>query len=138
MDNLIDIYSDVKVRVISVIILIFVAGIMMNFLGKVQSKNEKFDVYSAELTTAENATFILGCGMLNETDYYVMYKLREDGGKELFKVKASEVVLYDVLEDNEQPYYEIVKTSPISQTVKKLYIPKNSLRQSYDLSLNEK
>ena len=72
-------------------------------------------------------------GGINKTEYIVAYRLTEDGGKVYYKLPRQKVIIYDTLEEGEQPYVEIITTGYTSET--KLYIPQNTVEKEINLDL---
>lgn len=58
-------------------------------------------------TTKVESSYIFGCGGVHETKYYEAYAIKEDGGKELLSMPADEIVVYETLSPEDQPYMEI-------------------------------
>ena len=76
-----------------------------------------------------------GSGKVSEEQYYVAYRIREDGGLVLYKMLADEVVIYETLDEGEKAYVEIDSNWWGEQGMKRLYVPKGTVMQDYDLSL---
>ena len=86
-----------------------------------------------ELLEEYSGKFVLGSGGINKTEYIVTYRLTEDGGKVYYKLPRQKVIIYDTLEEGEQPYVEIITTGYTSET--KLYIPQNTVEKEIDVDL---
>lgn len=82
--------------------------------------------------------FVLGCGSVrgsvSEERYYIAYEVLSDGGKKLFKMPADITVVYDSLKPGEKAYAEIDENY-YGLIAIRLYVPKGTITQDYDLSL---
>lgn len=92
-------------------------------------------------TQGENKGFFwLGTGYVKgdfETEhFYVAYEVLEDGGKRLIKFPSDTTVIYDTLGDGEEAYAKIDKDYYGRQKIR-LYVPKGTMYQEFDLSLME-
>lgn len=84
----------------------------------------------------ESLQFIIGKGSVSEKGYYVVYQILEDGGKKLLKLDAEKTIIYDNLEEGEMPYVELGKKNISGEYLQiKLYVPKGTIQEKYDLSL---
>ena len=79
--------------------------------------------------------FFLGSGRIDGRQYYVAYKVLEDGGKKYFKMDKDKTVIYDTLENADTSYAEIEKNSFGITTKINLYVPKDTIVKTIDLSL---
>lgn len=79
--------------------------------------------------------FFLGSGSIDGRQYYVAYKVLEDGGKKYFKMDKDKTVIYDTLENADTSYAEIEKNSFGITTKINLYVPKDTIVKTIDLSL---
>lgn len=94
--------------------------------------------YTSEIKGEINGGFFLGTGCVNgvieEEQYYVAYKVLEDGGKKLWKIPANITTIYDTLQTNCEAYAEV--TSNYFGIISiNLYVPEGTILQDYDLSL---
>ena len=93
------------------------------------------ELISLDINSEVNGRFILGGGRINEKQCYCAYEMLEDEGKKLFKMDAAVTVIYDKLDENDMAYAEI-DTNGWGETVSvRLYVPKGTIVQEYDLSL---
>lgn len=79
--------------------------------------------------------FFLGSGSIDGRQYYVAYRVLEDGGKKYFKMDKDKTVIYDTLENADTSYAEIEKNSFGITTKINLYVPKDTIVKTIDLSL---
>lgn len=79
--------------------------------------------------------FFLGSGSIDGRQYYVAYRVLEDGGKKYFKMDKDKTVVYDTLENADTSYAEIEKNSFGITTKINLYVPKDTIVKTIDLSL---
>lgn len=107
-------------------------------LDEYKIETEKIELYSVVLDDGVEGRFILGSGYLGNKQYFVAYRVLEDGGKAIYKMDANISVIYDTLESGESAYVEketkvmILGSYPISY---KIYVPQGTITQEYDLSL---
>lgn len=86
--------------------------------------------------SASGGSFILGSGEIKNKQYYIAYKVLEDGGKQVFKMPIEKTVIYDTLDSGSGAYAEIDETKISGIKSIKIYVPKGTITQKYDLSLN--
>ena len=99
-----------------------------------ERNTEKVELYSIETTAETSGLFTLGCGKINDTDYYWCYREVEDGGKQRYKFEVDKTTVYETLQRGDQPYVEVI-TDGFKQLVEyKLYVPENTIMQTTDLS----
>ncbi len=79
--------------------------------------------------------FFLGSGSIDGRQYYVAYEILEDGGKKYFKMDKDKTVIYDTLENADTSYAEIEKSGFGITTKINLYVPKDTIVKTIDLSL---
>ena len=48
----------------------------------------------------------LGSGHVNTKNNYTVYKILDDGGKELYPINSNNTIIYDILEPDAQEYLE--------------------------------
>lgn len=100
---------------------------------------ETFPLQSINTTTRTSGSsfhyFTYGVGQLNEKDYYVAYRIFEDGGKELYKMNAANTRIYETLDVDAQAYVEVDTNGYGTIMAYRLYVPQGSIEQKYDLSL---
>lgn len=96
--------------------------------------DEKVELYSIETTAEISGSFTLGRGTINNTDYYWCYRELEDGGKQRYKFEVDKTTVYENLQSGDRPYVEVI-TDGFNQLVEyRLYVPKNTIMQTTDLS----
>lgn len=82
--------------------------------------------------------FFLGIGKIegksSEKQYYVAYQILEDGGKQILKMDIEKTIIYDTLEDK-NAYAEIDKNGNGKLIAIRLYVPKGTVTQNFDLSI---
>lgn len=88
-----------------------------------------------EQVEGEYRSFILGKGEVSEISYYVVYQVLEDGGKKLVKLETDDTIIYDNLNDSDEPYVEYDKNKYDEILAIRLYVPKGTITQDYDLSV---
>lgn len=95
---------------------------------------------SSQLEGSIKGSFYMGYGNvkgeLGETQYYVTYRILEDGGKKLYKLPADVTIIYDTLEVGSQAYAE-VDSNYYGVVSAKVYVPVGTIVQDYDLSLED-
>jgi len=96
--------------------------------------------YSSEIKGSIRESFVIGSGYENgrieEEQYYVAYRVLDDGGKKLYKMKADISIIYDTLEADDEAYAE-VDTNGLGQLVAvRIFVPQGSIVQDYDFSLD--
>ena len=79
----------------------------------------------------------LRAGSVKEESYYYCYKVNDDGSKELYKIKMDTTKVYETLKQNDQPYVEEIRDGLGFLKENKLYVPQNTIKEEYDLSLPE-
>lgn len=123
-------------KIIAIIIFtICIITIITNITGKGKRKiiireNEIVEIYSVDLKTNGKGSFVLGCGNYEDEQYYFVYQATDDGGKKLQKYYYDDVTIYDNLEADEQLYMDITYSWDV-----KMYLPKDSIIQKYDVNL---
>lgn len=103
--------------------------------GKVENI-EKIELASIALDSDISGRFYLGCGRIEEKEYYIAYKILEDGAKMIYKMDAAKTKIYETLGEDETAYAEEIRDGYDFLKEIKLYIPKNTIKQEYNLSLN--
>ena len=104
--------------------------IIDKLISKKANDKEIVEIYSVDLEANGKGNFVLGCGNYNEKQYYFVYQATDDGGKKLQKYYYDDVTIYDNLETDEQPYMDITYSWDV-----KMYLPKDSIIQKYDVNL---
>lgn len=95
------------------------------------------ELVGISLKNEQTGSFVLGVGGISGSDYYVCYKVRDDGGKELIKFKTNNTIIYEMLASGETAYAEITTGAyGFYQTVK-LYVPEGTIQTEYNFGLNE-
>lgn len=94
-------------------------------------------IESAVTTNGVSGSFTIGCGSVHSDEYYVVYVLTDDGGKQLKKYDTDITTVYDNLTDSEKPYVEITKDGTNRTVSIKLYVPENSITQEFNLNLSQ-
>lgn len=99
-----------------------------------ERNTEKVELYSIETTAETSGSLALGCGTINNTDYYWCYREVEDGGKQRYKFEVDKTTVYENLQSGDRPYVEVI-TDGFNQIVEcRLYVPENTIIQTTDLS----
>lgn len=89
---------------------------------------------SISVTTRTEGSFYYGVGKVGEKEYYVAYRILDDGGKQLYKMEAAITIIYDTLNSGQQAYVE-EDANAYGVKAYRLYVPQNAIEQKYDLSL---
>lgn len=120
----------------------FVIDGMELFRNIYNSKNVNYNKYPIasvcydEDIEGENFRFVLGKGSVSEKGYYVVYQILDDGGKKLLKLDVEKTIIYDILEVGDTPYVELGERDIYGDYLNiRLYVPKGTIQQEYDLSL---
>lgn len=95
---------------------------------------EEVQLYSISTDKEYEGSFVLGSGSIGSQEYITAYQITEDGGKKYFKMNRDKVTIYDILNNDEQAYAEIKKTSLGIKEIK-LYVPKNTIEKEINLNL---
>ena len=92
---------------------------------------EKTNIVAADIINEISGSVVNG----NEEQYYTVFKVLEDNSKKLFITPADITKIYDTLGlDIESPYME-VDTNGFGTVVEvRLYIPKDSIKENYDVN----
>lgn len=101
-----------------------------------QITTQTFNIVSLDFNTSLNGNFVLGTGKLEDEQYYVCYKVLEDGGKKLTEIPCDITTIYDTLKSDENAYLEEDRNYYDGLRAVRLYVPENTIQQSYDLSLS--
>ena len=117
-------------RLIAILFLVLLCFIIDKLISKKANDKEIVEIYSVDLEANGKGNFVLGCGNYNEKQYYFVYQATDDGGKKLQKYYYDDVTIYDNLETDEQPYMDITYSWDV-----KMYLPKDSIIQKYDVNL---
>ena len=115
---------------IAILFLVLLCFIIDKLISKKANDKEIVEIYSVDLEANGKGNFVLGCGNYNEKQYYFVYQATDDGGKKLQKYYYDDVTIYDNLETDEQPYMDITYSWDV-----KMYLPKDSIIQKYDVNL---
>lgn len=94
-------------------------------------ENQHIPIQSVNIGNENSGRFILGIGWSGDEQYYYVYQINEDGGKQLKKYDASGVVIYDDLDENEEPYLDR------SGYQVKMYLPKDTIKEEYDVDIKK-
>lgn len=97
---------------------------------------EKVELYSIENTNTISGSFFLGRGTINETKYYCCYRKLDDGGLQYYEFEVDKTTVYETLQSGSQAYVEVVTNGYGSIIEYKLYVPKDTIVQTIDLSLS--
>lgn len=92
-------------------------------------ETEKVELCSLEASNGTHGSFVLGCGSIQNETYYAGYKINSDGGKEHYKMPASQTVIYETLPEGGGAYAEVTKDGFGFIRKIKLYIPKNTIQK---------
>lgn len=95
---------------------------------------EEVKLYSISTDKEYEGSFVLGSGSIDSQEYITAYRITEDGGKKYFKMNRDKVTIYDTLNNDEQAYAEIKRTSLGIKEIK-LYVPKNTIEKEINLNL---
>lgn len=119
--------------------ILFVCLNMLNMLNKQEKFTtiENIPFYSVVSSNEYEyeGRFFLGSGSIDGRQYYVAYRVLEDGGKKYFKMDKDKTVIYDTLENADTSYAEIEKKSFGITAKINLYVPKDTIVKTIDLSL---
>ena len=114
-----------------------------NEIARIDEEREQVTTHTTFLASIDyqseiKGSFRLGLGSgrgeVSEQQYYVAYEILEDNGKKLFKMPADITTIYDTLDENAQAYVEIDENY-YGVFAMRLYVPKGTITQEYDLSL---
>lgn len=97
---------------------------------------EKVELYSIENTDTISGSFFLGSGEINETKYYCCYRKLDDGGLQYYEFEVDKTTVYETLQSGSQAYVEVVTNGYGNIIEYKLYVPKDTIVQTIDLSLS--
>ena len=129
-ERLINVICSIIGVLIAILFLVLLCFIIDKLISKKANDKEIVEIYSVDLEANGKGNFVLGCGNYNEKQYYFVYQATDDGGKKLQKYYYDDVTIYDNLETDEQPYMDITYSWDV-----KLYLPKDSIIQKYDVNL---
>lgn len=128
----------VLVRIITLIIIGFCLIFSFQYVHKkMKEVNDQppmiEKLYTIDTSSQVSGHFTLGTGSINEKEYYCCYKLLDDGGKQFVKYPMDETTIYETLKEGEQAYAE-TEFSYLGISSYKIYVPENTIVQTYDLS----
>lgn len=63
-------------------------------------------VFQENIIENVNGSSVLGSGHVNTKNNYTVYKILDDGGKELYPINSNNTIIYDILEPDAQEYLE--------------------------------
>lgn len=63
-------------------------------------------VFQENILENVNGSSVLGSGHVNTKNNYTVYKILDDGGKELYPINSNNTIIYDILEPDAQEYLE--------------------------------
>lgn len=129
-ERLINVICSIIGVLIAILFLVLLCFIIDKLISKKANDKEIVEIYSVDLEANDKGNFVLGCGNYNEKQYYFVYQATDDGGKKLQKYYYDDVTIYDNLETDEQPYMDITYSWDV-----KMYLPKDSIIQKYDVNL---
>ena len=129
-ERLINVICSIIGVLIAILFLVLLCFIIDKLISKKANDKEIVEIYSVDLEANGKGNFVLGCGNYNEKQYYFDYQATDDGGKKLQKYYYDDVTIYDNLETDEQPYMDITYSWDV-----KMYLPKDSIIQKYDVNL---
>ncbi len=129
-ERLINVICSIIGVLIAILFLVLLCFIIDKLISKKANGKEIVEIYSVDLEANGKGNFVLGCGNYNEKQYYFVYQATDDGGKKLQKYYYDDVTIYDNLETDEQPYMDITYSWDV-----KMYLPKDSIIQKYDVNL---
>lgn len=135
-----------KVENIILIILMLLVSVWIIYYGKEvftstqrldnERNIEKVELYSIENTDTISGSFFLGSGKINETKYYCCYRKLDDGGLQYYEFEVDKTTVYETLQSGSQAYVEVVTNGYGNIIEYKLYVPKDTIVQTIDLSLS--
>lgn len=131
--------TDVILARIFTLLIILICGVVCvaTFYKNIKVANDQPPVieklYTIDTSSQLSGHFVLGSGRLDEREYYCCYKLLDDGGKQFVKYPMDETTIYETLKEGEQAYAEI-ELSYLGISSYKIYVPENTIMQTYDLS----
>ena len=129
-ERLINVICSIIGVLIAILFLVLLCFIIDKLISKKANDKEIVEIYSVDLEANGKGNFVLVCGNYNEKQYYFVYQATDDGGKKLQKYYYDDVTIYDNLETDEQPYMDITYSWDV-----KMYLPKDSIIQKYDVNL---
>ena len=113
-----------------------IIGNIMYTKAWLQDKNgERKEILSINISNKAEGSFVLGVGTVKNKEYYIAYEVLKDNGKKLVKIPIDNSVIYDILEDEENAYIEIVTNGLRQEVETKIYVPKGTITKEYDMSL---
>lgn len=63
-------------------------------------------VFQENILENVNGSSVLGSGHVNTKNNYTVYKILDDGGKELYPINSNNTIIYDILEPDAHEYLE--------------------------------
>ena len=63
-------------------------------------------VFQENILENVNGSSVLGIGHVNTKNNYTVYKILDDGGKELYPINSNNTIIYDILEPDAHEYLE--------------------------------
>ena len=63
-------------------------------------------VFQENILENVNGNSVLGSGHVNTKNNYTVYKILDDGGKELYPINSNNTIIYDILEPDAHEYLE--------------------------------
>lgn len=133
MDN--DLFSALmKLFLVATIVILIVCG--FGQINKELSKEytEEVKLYSISTDKEYEGSFVLGTGNIDSREYITAYQVTEDGGKKYFKMDRDKVTIYETLNNDEQAYAVINRTTLGVKEIK-LYVPVNTIEKEINLNL---
>lgn len=126
--------------VLTVVILLLVVFLFKVIFDEISSKTrqkniERKEILSINISNKAEGSFVLGVGTVKNKEYYIAYEVLKDNGKKLVKIPIDNSVIYDILEDEENAYIEIVTNGLRQEVETKIYVPKGTITKEYDMSL---
>ena len=117
-----------------------IVGMFSDFGSVISEQSKQYEIRTVHLqsiavTSQTEGGFFLGFGSVGGEEYYVCYEVLDDGGLKLRKIAATNTVIYQTLDDGEQAYAEVTINGWGIELGTKLYVPKDTVRVEYDLSL---
>lgn len=112
----------------------------INAYNGIKSVSNEITVVTIQLRSIDyqnnvQGRFALGCGNVNETEYYVCYQEIDDGGLSLTKFEAEKTIIYETLTSNNA--YAEVSINGFGEIKKvKLYVPEDTVQMEYDLGID--
>jgi len=132
--------KNIIIPIIACVVLLIMVVVAVYFLY--QSENERIveKVELSSIDTSDNSSDIFTLGTLvdGRRVYFVAFKVNDDGGKQLFKIRFDEnLIIYDIPE-NEKAHCIMIKNGNKQLIETQLYLPSNTIMVEGDSSSDKK